>query len=184
MRIGLALIISCLILGCNHSNSNSSKLVPIDMQPNWSGVPLDNVPVKIGQILKFKNETIELTSVVLDFDQDEGGIWIGLCLINNNKLFGRQIPSGLINTTCLDLLDFSYLQLDGLKDYTVIDSINVKKNAVGIGSVSPVLDLVELKRNFDSGIKQRKKIQTPCEDVFAGIDAVRECYFDLSNIKN
>lgn len=154
------------------------------MQPDWKGISLDNIPVKFGQILQFSNDSIQLEAIILDFDEDEGGKWIGLCFIDNNRLFGRQIPSGIINTTCLDLLDFSYLQIDGLINFKVIQTMNINKTKIGIGAISPVRNLTELNRDFKHGIVQREKIQIPCGQGLTDLNPVRECYFEIEKIKN
>ena len=154
------------------------------MQPDWKGIDIDNLPIKFGQILKFEKDSITINAIVLDFDKDDRGIWIGLCCINNHKLFGRQIPSGLINRKRLDLLDLAYLNIDGLEQYQVVDNLIIDKNKVGIGSISPVSDFVELKRTFDNGIEQRKKEQVPYNKGLTDLNPVRECYFEIEKIKN
>jgi len=52
--------------------------------------------------------------VVIDVTKDEGGIWYGLYYLNKNELFGRQIPNGIIFTTCVDMLDATYLNESGI----------------------------------------------------------------------
>ena len=181
-KIGYILVIGFLVLSCNNKNLNNS--IPENMQPDWTGISLDNIPVKFGQILQFNQDSIKLTAIVLDFDEDEDGKWIGLCFLDNNRLFGRQIPSGLINTTCLDLLDFSYLQIDGLKNFNVIQTVSINKEKIGVGAISPVRNLTELERDFKHGIAQRKKEQTPCDQGLTDLNPVRECYFEIEKIKN
>jgi hypothetical protein len=156
--------------------------IPADMAPNWAGMDIDTLPVKFGQILKFEQDSFALNAIVLNFSKDEGGIWIGLCFIENNKLFGRQIPNGLINTTCLDLLDLAYLNLGGLKHYKITGELTVDRNNVGIGSDWPAENFNDLKNAFDFGIEQRKKKQTPCEKGLTDLNPVRECYFDMEKI--
>lgn len=179
-KIEYILVIAFFIFSCNNISLKNS--IPENMQPDWTGISLDNIPVKFGQILQFNKDSIQLTAIVLDFDEDEGGKWIGLCFIDNNRLFGRQIPSGLINTTCLDLLDFSYLHIDGLKNFNVIQTENVNKEKIGVGAISPVLNLAELDRDFKRGIAQREKEQTPCDQGLADLYPVRECYFEIEKI--
>ncbi|MCB9262462.1 MAG: hypothetical protein H6607_08825 [Flavobacteriales bacterium] len=164
--------------------TNSSESIPEMMQPNWTGLDIDSFPVKFGQILKFNNDSAEITAIVLDFSEDEGGQWVGVTFIDQNRLFGRQIPSGLINTKCLDLLDVTYIQRDGLIDFEVLETITVNKRKVGIGSQSPATNYLEIKRDFERGIEQRKKEQTPCDKGLTDLNPVRECYFDIKTIKN
>lgn len=183
-RIALKLIIGLLISGCNNMPSNSSESIPEIMQPNWKGLEIESFPVKFGQILKFHNENTELKAVVLDFSEDEDGQWIGVSFIDQNRIFGRQIPSGMINTKCIDLLDLTYFQPDALIDYEVVETIAVNKTKVGIGSQSSATNFSEVKRDFDKGIQQRKKEQTPCDKGLTDLNPVRECYFDIEKIKN
>ena len=140
--------------------------------------------MKFGQILKFNSDSTEITAIVLDFSTDEGGQWFGVSFIDQNRLFGRQIPSGLINTKCLDLLDLTYIQRDALIDFEVLETISVNKEKVGVGSQSPATNISEIKRDFDRGIEQRKKEQTPCDKGLTDLNPVRECYFDIKKIKN
>lgn len=154
------------------------------MQPDWTGLDIEKFPVKFGQILKFDNDSIDLNAIVLDFSEDEAGQWIGVSFINQNRLFGRQIPSGMTNTNCLDLLDLTYIIIDALNDFEVLETIEVNKTKVGIGSQSPVTSFSEIKRDFDRGIEQRKKEQTPCNKELMDLNPVRECYFDIEKIKN
>jgi hypothetical protein len=160
-RIAFILTFGLLISSCNNMTTTSSESIPEMMQPNWIGLDIESFPVKFGQILKFENDSAEIRGIVLDFSEDEGGQWIGVSFIDQNRLFGRQIPSGMINTKCLDLLDLTYIQREALIDFEVLETITVNKSKVGIGSQSPATTLSEIKRNFDWGIEQRKKEQTP-----------------------
>ncbi len=188
IRIALILTIGLFISGCNTASSSSeaisSETIPELMQPDWTGLEIENFPVKFGQILKFRNDSTELMAIVLDFSEDEGGQWIGVSFIDQNRLFGRQIPSGIINTKCLDLLDLTYIQKDALINYEVVASITVNKTKVGIGSQSPATSFSEIIRDFERGIEQRKKEQTPCDKGITDLNPVRECYFDVEKIKN
>ncbi len=47
------------------------------------------LPVKFGQILKFSFDSLTITAIVLDFNEGEGGQWIGVCFIDQNRLFSR-----------------------------------------------------------------------------------------------
>jgi len=183
-RILILIAFGLLMFGCNSQTVKTVEQVPVDMLPDWKGIDTDKLPVKFGQILKFEKDSNIINAIVLDFDKDEGGIWIGLCLINENRLFGRQIPSGLINTKCLDLLDLTYLSLEGLGQYQVVANLTIDKYKVGIGSISPVSDFDGLKGTFDYGIEQRKKEQTPYNKGLTDLNPVRECYFEIGKIEN
>lgn len=164
--------------------SNSSESIPEIMQLNWTGLEIESFPVKFGQILNFDNESTEIKAVVLDFSEDEGGQWIGVSFIDQNRLFGRQIPSGMISIKCFDLLDLTYIKKEALIDYEVVETIAINKTKVGIGSQSTATNFSEIKRDFDRGIEQRKKKQTPCDKGLTDLNPVRECYFDIEKIKN
>jgi hypothetical protein len=183
-RIAFILTFGLLISSCNNMTSNSSESIPEIMQLNWTGLEIESFPLKFGQILDFVNETTEIKAVVLDFSEDEGGQWIGASFIDQNRLFGRQIPSGMISTRCLDLLDLTYIKMDALIDYEVVEIIAVNKSKVGIGAQSTATNFSEIKRDFDWGIEQRKKEQTPCDKGLTDLNPVRECYFDIERIKN
>ena len=45
-------------------------------------------------------------------------------------------------------------------------------------------NFLEIKRDFDKGIEQRKKEQTSCDDGLTDLNPVRECYFNIEKIKN
>lgn len=183
-RAVFILTIGLLISSCHNLTSNSPNSIPEIIQPNWTGLDIDSFPVKFGQILKFDKDSIEMYALVLDFGEDEGGLWIGVSFIDQNRLFGRQIPNGMIKTKCLDLLDMTYIKKDALTDYEVVETIEVNKTKIGIGSQSPVTSFSEIKRDFDKGIEERKKEQTPCDKGLTDLNPVRECYFDIEKIKN
>ena len=46
--------------------TTSSESIPEMMQPNWTGLDIESFPVKFGQILKFDNDSVEITAIVLD----------------------------------------------------------------------------------------------------------------------
>lgn len=163
--------------------SNSSDPIPEMMQPVWDGIDFDKIPVKLGQVLKINTENQELKAIVLDLNIEEGRTWVGLCLANEDKLFGRQIPNGMVFTTCLDLMDMAYISIDDLNEFGVSETLKLDKNKIGIGAMRYVNDLTELETVFIEGVKQRQKKQTPYKKVFAGQNAVRECYFDLEKVK-
>nr|MBI1229200.1 hypothetical protein [Cytophagales bacterium] len=103
-RIAFILTVGLFISSCNNVKTTSSESIPEMMQPNWTGLNIESFPVKFGQILKFDSDSAKITAIVLDFSEDEGGQWIGVSFIDQNRLFGRQIPSGMINTNVLTFL--------------------------------------------------------------------------------
>ncbi len=169
--------------GCNHLTSETTEGIPTEMKPDWKGIDLNEMPVKFGQILRFEKDSNVINAIALDFDKDEGGIWIGLCFINKTNIFGRQIPSGWINTKCLDLLDLQYLNNEGLKQYQIIDQIKVNRDKVGIGLITPVSNVEDLMLEYKRGIEQRKKKQTSCDEGLIDEESVRECYFNVKKIE-
>jgi len=183
-RTAFILILGLLISSCSNMTTTSSESIPEMMQPNWTGLDIESFPVKFGQILKFEYDSAEIWCIVLDFSEDEGGQWIGVCFIDENRLFGRQIPSGMINTKCLDLLDLTYIKREVLNEFEVLETLTVNISKVGIGSQSPATTLSEIKRDFDWGIEQRKKKQTPCDKGLTDLNPVRECYFSIKKITN
>lgn len=184
MKVTFILAIGLCSSACNSMTSDRSESTPEMMQPDWTGIGIERLPVKFGQIIKINTDSVGLSAVVLDFDHDEGGHWIGVCFIDQNRLFGRQIPSGMINTKCLDLLDLTYIQIDALTDYEVLETIEVDRTQVGIGSISPVTNVSEILWDFEWGMEQRGKEQTPCDKGLLDLNPVRECFFDIEKIKN
>ncbi len=183
-RITFILTIGLLISSCNNKTTTLSESIPEMMQPNWTELDIESFPVKFGQILKFDNDSAEITAIVLDFSDDEGGEWIGVSFIDQNRLFGRQIPNGLNNMKCLDLLDLTYIQRAALIDFEVLETISVNKAKIGIGGRSPATNFIEIKRNYNWGIEQRKKEQTPCDKALTELNPVNECYFEIEKVKN
>lgn len=76
--------------------------------PNWEQLNLDNFTLSFGDIVFLKQENHIIQGIVLDFSQDNGGQWYGICFLEKNKLFGRKIPSGFSKNT-VNLLDLTYL---------------------------------------------------------------------------
>ncbi|PWJ33247.1 hypothetical protein [Sediminitomix flava] len=179
----LLLIIGFFISGCGNKKPIASKAIPKMMQVDLTGVDIDDFPVGFGQVLQFENGNDSLKAVVLDFSDEIEDKWVGVCFINQNKLFGRQIPSGLINTQCLDLLDLTYIHTQAFTNFKVLETITVDKTKVGVGSRSVVKTFSDIKSNFDWGIEQRLKEQTPFNQGLTDPNAIRECYFEIAKIK-
>lgn len=173
----IALILSLFLLGCSQNIGSNDFF-----RPDWTGIDTAKMELKVGQVIKFEIDSQQVSAIVLDFDSDEGGVWYGMCLLNNNNLFGRQIPSGLMGADCVDLLDMTYLNHNDMEQYETVGYLNIDIKKVGIGSISPVSNYSEIFSSFTFGLKQRKKKQTPCGEGLADVNAVRECYFDIEKI--
>lgn len=151
-------------------------------KPEWKNVDTSKLPLKFGQIINFNINGQNIKVILLDFDKDEAGVWYGLAFINQTKIFGRQIPSGY-DKNCVDLLDLTYLNEKGLREFQILKSESIDINKVGIGSISPVNNYSEILNNYKFGIEQRKNKQTPCNEEILSTNPVRECYLNLSSIK-
>lgn len=171
------------ILSCN-DKKNPNNLIPEIFKPNLEGIDVKGFPVEIGNVLEFNVDNLKIIAIVLDFKIEQNQKYIGLCFLNEKKLFGRQIPNGMINTTCIDLLDFTYLNLKSDLQYKIIEELNVDIEKVGIGSFGFADNLDELQNSYSLGLTQRKKEQTPCDKNITNINAVNECYFDIDKYKN
>ena len=169
-------------MGCDYKEKSSNS-IPEIFKPNLEGIDVKKFPVEIGNVLEFKINNLKIVAIVLSFKIEQNQKYIGLCFLNENKLFGRQIPNGMINTTCIDLLDFTYLNFKSDLKFEIIDKINVNKNEIGIGSFGFAENLNELNDAFVLGINQRKKEQTPCDKDIANINPVNECYFAIEKYK-
>jgi hypothetical protein len=189
------LLISVLLTSC-FSDKNADIL-----KADWSGIDLTGMDYKVGDYVYFKDSNYFYSGLILDFDKDSAGIWIGICFTNykdtikpdlnslkNFKLFGRQIPSGLVNTTCIDCFDLAYLNESGLKSDTskvgLIGNIAYDNEKVRIGAISPSYDLPGLINYYNIGISQRQKKPDDCEKSKFKVGAITERYFDSEMIKN
>lgn len=173
------IIIFFSLFGCN---PDSNKL--ISAHSHRTEINFDSLPVQLGNVIEFKIDSLIIDGIVLDFDKDEAGTWIGICFIVNNRLFGRQIPNGLINTSCEDRLDLVYINSKVFPVFTFIDSIQVNKEKIKIGSITTVSTPDAILKQFIYGRNQRTKQQTPYNEKIFDLDAVRECYFDFKMIEN
>ncbi len=190
----LGLLVLILVNSCN-SESNTDIL-----RADWTGIDLTEIKYRNGDYVFIKDSIFYYSGIILDFDKDNGGIWIGICFTNykdtikpdlatveNFKLFGRQIPNGLINTTSIDCFDLAYLNENGLKNDTskfgIIGKVEYNTSCVNVGSISPSDDLHGLINFYNIGFKQRQKKPDDCKDSRFKIDAVRERYFDFGMIR-
>lgn len=158
------------------------NVIPEGMYPSLKDIDFDQFELTIGDKISFISDSTLIEYIVLSYAQDDEGNWTGICPLNGNKLMGRQIPSGLAPTECLDLLDFIYFQKSSGLKYNIIDNYNIDINKVGMGSNTTVKNLVELNSYYQYQFKQRTKEQTPFNEGLISLNPVRECYFTLSSI--
>ncbi|MCL3782465.1 hypothetical protein EMN47_18945 [Prolixibacteraceae bacterium JC049] len=190
----LGLLISALLISCS-SDKNADIL-----KADWSGIDLSSMNYKVGDYVYLKDSNYFYSGIILDFDKDSAGIWVGICFtsykdtirpdlktLKDFKLFGRQIPSGLINTICIDCFDLAYLNERGFKSDTskigLIGSADYDKEVVRVGAVSPSYDLKGLINFYNLGVLERQKAPGDCKDSKFKIDAVREKYFPFEMIE-
>ena len=125
-------LIILLIVSCK---KNMVDLHPEIMKPIWTDVKSKNTKLNIGDIISIKTENNLLFGIVMDLNEDEMGIWYGICLsktkiekskISNALFFRREIPTGFGQTCCIDCVDLSYLNEKGLNEnIKTIDNINL-----------------------------------------------------------
>lgn len=174
-KILILILAACLFSNC--SKSKNDQLV--SPNPLWLELARE-LKLQFGQRVRI-NEEIE--AVVIDVKKEEGGVWYGLCYLNNNKLFGRQIPNGIVFTTCVDMLDVTYLNESGIDLVKKLDLINLSNSSIKFGSEFPAATMEDLIRNYKFGLERRKLKQTPFDEDIFGLNPVRECYFDLEKYK-
>ena len=189
----IGFLISVLLTSCS-SDKNADIL-----KADWSGIDLTGTDYKVGDYVYLKDSNYFTSELILDFAKDSAGIWIGICFTNykdtikpdlnslkNFKLFGRQIPSGLVNTTCIDCFDLAYLNESGLKSDTskvgLIGNVVYDKELVRVGAVSPSYDLKGLINFYNIGISQRQKTPDDCKESKFKPGAITERYFDFEMI--
>jgi hypothetical protein len=190
----LIFLIFTTVVSCK---SNSS---PDILRPRWQGINTSELVFNMGDLISIKDSNFYYAVILLDVDSDSAGIWYGFCLTNfkdSNELdlikedslflFGRQIPSGLINTQCIDCYDLTYINEKGLmKDrnkFSLLEHVNYNPLKIYIGSDSPTMEFSGLIRNYRRGIELIKKKPDDCKKSIFKLDAVRERYFPFWMIK-
>ncbi|MEP0365505.1 MAG: hypothetical protein ABJN36_08490 [Cyclobacteriaceae bacterium] len=154
----------------------STPQPPVESNPLWQELELE---LRFGQPVEIDGR---LKAIVIDVTKDEGGIWYGLCFQNENGLFGRQIPNGMIFTTCVDMLDATYLNESAIDLLELSESKSELLNPVRIGSNTPATTLDDLIRSYEFGLTRRELEQTPCDEDIFGLNPVRERYFQISEL--
>ena len=182
------------LLSCSSDKNNDL------LEANWSEIDLIDMDYKVGDYVYLKDSNYFYSGLILDFDKDSAGIWAGICFTNykdtiepdlkslkNFKLFGRQTPSGLVNTTCIDCFDLAYINESGLKNDTskvgLIGNVNYDKDKLRIGAVSPSYDLKGLINIYNIGISQRVKTPDDCKASKFKVGAITERYFPFEMIR-
>jgi hypothetical protein len=176
----ICLISLIILLGCNLTGTSGDNDI---FRPDWSGIDTARIDFKFGDIVRLNLQEEYVDAVVLDFSQDETGIWIGFCFLYNGKLFGRQIPSGFLNRECVDLLDIVYVQQDFLTTEMIIDNLQPDINTIRLGAITAANNYSDLINAFNYGLEQRKKEPTPCDKGLTSPNSVRERYFEIVMIK-
>lgn len=166
---------------CSPSSNNTLN----QFKPNWEGIDISTLDLQFGQEIAITINHVDVPVIVVDFNDDEAGekTWYGFCFINNHQLFGRQIPSGFINTTCVDLLDFIYLETSLLENYCHIKYHQLDRDQISMGSIEIPNNYAALLSSYRYGMVLREKTQAPCTKNITSRTAVRECYFPLEKIK-
>lgn len=171
--LGIVCIQSCNTEGSrNKSNTRVEKIEDSELKINE------------GEILQFAFENIKIKGVTVSIIKEEDGIWYGLCLMNEKRLFGRQIPSGLLKRKCVDMLDIVYIHTKALKGYEITGNVDIDRKQIVIGSQLPISQIAELPEAYQLGLERRTLTQTPCSEGAFDLDPVRECYFELGKIGN
>jgi len=174
----------CLLLltsTCSSSSNNSLN----QFKPNWEGIDVSTLDLQFGQEIAITINHVDVPVIVVDFNDDEAGekTWYGFCFLNKNQLFGRQIPSGFINTTCVDLLDFIYLETSLLENYCHIKYHHLDIEQISMGSIEIPNNYAALLSSYRYGLVLREKPQTPCTKDIISRTATRECYFPIEKIQ-
>lgn len=161
----LILFVSFLASSCE--DKKYGDLHPDLMKPNWKGIKTEKLKLKIGDIVAIYPSKYCYIGVVMDFDQDEGGVWYGISLskyrwidsyqkkISDLDFFGRRIPSGFTGNF-VDCYDLLYINEDIVnKQIIVIGNIDIDVNKISIGSICPITSLMQIETEYAKQIKER-----------------------------
>ena len=181
-----------IFFSCN--NKKTENYHPEIFKPNWNGIKTDKLKFKIGDLVSVKSEKEVFFGIVMDYDEDEMGIWYGICLseINNEKeklnieksnFFGRQIPNGLINTTCIDCFDLIYLNEKSLaKNIERTKNISLNIDNISIGARSTAVNFSDIRDSYNYAIKERLIKPTKCDENVLGLKRVDQRYMKIDEI--
>jgi hypothetical protein len=191
-NITIILIFTCCIISSNKKVNENQH--PDIMKPNWDGIIIENLKFKIGDVITIFIKKQIYIGVVMDFNQDEAGVWYGISLsgnkfsvyndknINELNFFGRKIPSGF-EGYCIDCYDLLYINEEAINsDVKTIHNFKIDIDKISIGSMCPIKNLKEVENQYLTGVKERLKKPTECgKDIFR-TERVAERYFKLDNI--
>lgn len=149
--------------------------------PNWEKLHLEDFTLSFGDVVALKQGNQIIQGLVLDFSQDTGGLWYGICFLEKNKLFGRKIPSGFFKNP-IDLLDLTYLNEDFINILTIKKNIRINFNKIGIGARWPANNIESFLQSYYQGIDARIKTKNTSFFKLFSFNPLHECYFDIEKI--
>ena len=170
-------------MSCSPENKNSSQNTPEIFATNFGKIDDKNLKLKFGDLVEFEINNQKINAIILDITLEENEYWFGLCFIKNNRLFGRRIPEGF-GGECIELFDITYLNEKGLNNFKLINNLKIEYDKVGTGSNSPVINYEEILRDYEQGLENRKKSETPCKEKLKMLDPINECYIGIDKIRN
>ncbi|UJF29360.1 hypothetical protein L0B70_11015 [Kaistella sp. 97-N-M2] len=184
MKRNLSLIfIFTIFLTCTPKNSDNIKNeIPENLRVNYGKIDDKNLKLKFGDLIEISMSNKIFKGIVLDIKKQDSNYWFGICFLNGNKLFGRKIPHGF-NGDCIELYDLSYVKDESLKNFKVSKNMKLNYEIISAGSDSPIIDLKNIERDYNLGIENRRKIQTPCAEKLLELNPVNECYINLKKIE-
>lgn len=178
-----------IIVSCGQ---NTESLHPEIMKPDWTDIDSDKLKIKIGDIVSIKTNTKILYGIVLDINKDEMGIWYGICLskakiekstLKNSLFFGRQIPNGFTNASCINCFDLTFLNEKGVnQNLSVLQNLKLNRDNISIGAIGAAIDISEVENAYELGIENRLKKPTECGEKVLSTDRVDERYMRLDRI--
>lgn len=169
----LIIIIIFWTAGCSKRVDYSKQ--PISINPLWKELS-GQLQLSFGQHIKIGS----YNALVADISVDDGGIWYGLCFFNEQGLFGRQIPSSISTTGCINLLDIEYINERNLPTFKIIETLNIIKQ-ISVGKEAPATSNAELMSSYKRGLRQRTLEQIPCNEEIYDLTPIRETYFELNS---
>lgn len=172
-----------ILVSCNSKEHKDSNFkVPEIFYTNYKNSKTQNSKFKYGDILQFELNNRKIEGIIIDIDSEINENWIGICFISNGKLFGIKIPDGITNN-CIELLDITYIKEQNINSFKNVSSENLNFSKIGIGSKGTADNIEGIFRDFDTGIQNRKKTESSCDEKFKILDPINECYFTLQQIK-
>lgn len=178
-----------IILSCGQTTEN---MHPEIMKPDWTDIDFDKLKIKIGDIISIKTETKILSGIVLDINKDEMGIWYGICLskanieksnLKDTLFFGRQIPNGSANATCINCFDLTFLNEKGInQNLTVLQNLKLNRDNISIGAIGAAIDISEMENEYKFGLEKRLNKPTDCGEKVLSTDRVDERYMSLNEV--